>query len=137
VKDAKLRWVEKKRQVYLDLPTGGVICNTCGRFFQSQEEWYAHNPFSACKSLTVRVKTVEAQLLFCFNFSDIYNQISKRFPMLENDAIILYDSDKRPLPRELQSTHLCNINPQALVEVLLLREIELCKRLMEVTDNEP
>ncbi|NLZ91188.1 MAG: hypothetical protein GX918_04645 [Clostridiales bacterium] len=137
VKGAKLRWVEKKQQAYLDLPIGGVICNTCGRFFRSQKEWYAHNPFSVCKSLTVRVKKVDAQLLFCFNFSDIYNQFSKRFPMIENDAIILYDSDTRPLPKELLLIDLCNKKLQALLETLLIREIELCKRFMGVTDNEP
>jgi len=114
-----------------------VICNTCGRFFRSQKEWYAHNPFSVCKSLTVRVKKVDAQLLFCFNFSDIYNQFSKRFPMIENDAIILYDSDTRPLPKELLLIDLCNKKLQALLETLLIREIELCKRFMGVTDNEP
>lgn len=137
VKDAKLRWVEKEQQAYLDLPTGGVICNTCGMFFHNQEEWYAHNPFSICKSLTVRVNKVKAQLLCCLDFADLYNQFYKRFPMLESDAIILYDSDNKPLPRELQSTYPCNIKLQNLAKVLFLRELELYKRLMEVTDNEP
>ncbi len=57
--------------------------------------------------------------------------------MLESDAIILYDSDNKPLPRELQSTYPCNIKLQNLAKVLFLRELELYKRLMEVTDNEP
>ena len=137
VKDAELRWEEKECQIYLDLPVGGVVCTTCGRFFQNQNEWFKHTPFLTCKSMKARVKTIKAQLLCCLNFADLYNQFFKRFPMIENDAIILYDFDTRPLPRELQLTNLCNINLQALLEALLIGEIELFKRIMEVTDNEP
>jgi len=136
VRETKLHWAEDERQVYLDLPTG-VVCNTCGRFFENQSDWYAHNPFSSCKSLTVRVNTVKAQLLCCLGFGEVYNQLFNKYPMAKDNAVVLFDSISKPFSSEFGPNALHGLKPDDLVKLLLQREIELCKKLKEVLKSEP
>ncbi|MEW6624994.1 MAG: hypothetical protein AB1420_18065 [Bacillota bacterium] len=136
VKTAKLRWVEKERQVYLDLPTEGVICNTCGQFFQNQEGWYAHNPFSRCKRLSVKVYEAKAQLLCFLDFKEIYSQFFMKYPVGRDNSLVLFSSKIKPFPKELGLNPLQNLKGNELVEIFLKKEIEICNKLVEVLTGE-
>ncbi|MGI6449169.1 MAG: hypothetical protein ACOX3R_02430 [Desulfitobacteriia bacterium] len=135
IQKAKIRWIENERTIYFDLPTKGVICNTCGEFFNDQNGWYAHNPRGRCKGLRVRVDTFKAQLLIYINFKKTSSELKKIYTEAFGDFLVLFSSVTNPLPDGLNTLHRQSKEFE-LMQMLLKRELELYQQLLEVQKSD-
>ncbi|MCR4442918.1 MAG: hypothetical protein QHH10_11430 [Peptococcaceae bacterium] len=135
-KNSKLRWKEDEQQVYFDIPTGIVVCSTCGRIFQNDADWYAHNPFMKCKGLEHQFDTIKAKFLYCLNFRDIYAKIFNKYPMAKDDLLVLFSSKTEPFPIEFGLNPIQSLKADELTQIFLKEEAELCNKFIGVLKNE-